>query len=519
MTAVSTNISFADSLSEFAFSFYDEVDKSGNVCLSPFSVSATLLLLMMGTNGSSKTQLRSALFKKAIPPCDLNHRYKTLQRDLISKAHDIPEMQLSIVNRFGVARQQVHRLRYNFRRDARNNYRCYVSLMDFGREPYTRKRINKWIERRTGRKIKNMIPDGLLNKFTFMVLTNVIYFKGQWKSKFDAKLTRDRDFWVNNTTKTSVSMMYQKSTVMVTDDNELNCKVVELPYKGDSFSMIVILPNEIDGLSSLEQRLTFKKFNRLINKLYKFETEIVLPKFNITSNIDLKTILPNLGVSDIFNPTIADFSHMVRPDDQYRDLYVSDAIHQAVVVVSEEGSEATAATHFVISFRSASPPTFKFTADHPFLFFIRDISSGTILFLGRFVNPSMKYIDHYRIPIMPPQDILPLDDPTNQPFVNKTVNSDPLKEPKKPSVDVTSIAINKTADFTNEHQIIPSRQNGDLENDPEESYKISQDEANNVLNPPLSSNGNENPVSVIVENGVSPVTDLSDKSETDTKPT
>jgi hypothetical protein len=112
-----------------------------------------------------------------------------------------------------------------------------------------------------------------------------------------------------------------------------------------------------------------------------------------------------------------------------------------------------------------------------------------------------------------------LDDPTNQPFVNKTVNSDPLKEPKKPSVDVTSIAINKTADFTNEHQIIPSRQNGDLENDPEESYKISQDEANNVLNPPLSSNGNENPVSVIVENGVSPVTDLSDKSETDTKPT
>ena len=363
-----------------------------------------------------------------------------------------------------------------------------------------------------------MIPDGLLNKFTFMVLTNVIYFQGQWKSKFDAKLTRDRDFWVNNTTKTSVSMMYQKSTVMVTDDNELNCKVVELPYKGDNFSMIVILPNEIDGLSSLEQRLTFKDFNRLINKLYKFETEIVLPKFNITSNIDLKTILSNLGVSDIFNPTMADFSHMVRPDDQYGDLYVSDAIHEAVVVVSEEGSEATAATHFVISFRSASPPTFKFTADHPFLFFIRDISSGTILFLGRFVNPGMKYIDHYQIPIMPPQDILPLVDPTNQPFVNKTVNSDPPKEPKKPSVDVTSIAINKTADFTNEHQIIPSRQNGDLENDPEESYKISQDETNNVLNQPLSSNGNENPVSVIVENGVSPVTDLSDKSETDTKP-
>jgi serpin B len=147
-------------------------------------------------------------------------------------------------------------------------------------------------------------------------------------------------------------MMYQKSTVMVTDDNELNCKVVELPYKGDNFSMIVILPNEIDGLSSLEQRLTFKDFNRLINKLYKLETEIVLPKFNITSNIDLKTILSNLGVSDIFIPTMADFSHMVRPDDQYGELYVSDAIHEAVVVVSEEGSEATAATHFVILFHA-----------------------------------------------------------------------------------------------------------------------------------------------------------------------
>ena len=421
MTAVSTNISFADSLSEFAFSFYDELDKSGNICLSPFSVSATLLLLMMGTSGSSKTQLRSALFKKEVPTCDLNHKYKTLQGDLISKTRDIPEMQLSIANQFGVARQHVHRLRYNFRRDARNYYRCYVGLMDFGCEPYTRKKINEWIERRTGRKIKNMIPDGLLNKFTFMVLTNVIYFKGQWKSKFDAKLTRDRDFWVNNATKTSVSMMYQKSTVMVTDDNEFNCKVVELPYKGDNFSMIVILPNEIDGLSSLEQRLTFKDFNRLINKLYKFETEIVLPKFNITSNIDLKTVLSNLGVSDIFNPTMADFSHMVKPNDQYRELYVSDAIHKAVVEVNEEGSEATAATNFVISFRSASPPTFKFTADHPFLFFIRDISSGTILFLGRYVNPSMEHIDHYRIPAMPPHDLLPLDDPINQSFVNATV--------------------------------------------------------------------------------------------------
>ncbi|XP_052060807.1 leukocyte elastase inhibitor-like [Mytilus californianus] len=352
------------------------------------------MLLMMGTNGLSRNQLKSVLFKKGLPTGDIDHNYKVLHDNLLSKTRNTPGMQLSIANQFFVAKWQVRRLKNKFRRSARRNYGCQVALMDFGDEPYTRNVINRWIEARTGRKIKEFIPDGMLDQLTFMILTNVVYFKGQWKSKFDPKKTTQRDFWMNENKKVMINMMWQKNTFKAGVDMDLKCKAVELPYKGDNISMVIILPNEKEGLPELEKKLSTLTFDNLVKRLISRPTELVLPKFKIKAKIDLKAILKGLGVTDIFEALKADFSHMVRSCDQKGDLYVSDAFHESVIEVNEEGSVAAAVSSIFMLFRSARPSTFEFVADHPFLFVIKDISSGTILFLGRYCNPEITAMNH-----------------------------------------------------------------------------------------------------------------------------
>ncbi|CAG2252600.1 unnamed protein product [Mytilus edulis] len=396
MASVPANISFNVCLSDFSFSIYNDLHKPDNVCLSPFSIAASLMLLMMGTSGLSRNQLKSVLFKKGLPTGDIDHHYKVLHDDLLRKARDTPGMQLSIANQFFVAKWQVKRLKYKFRRSARRNYGCQVALMDFGDEPYTRNKINRWIERRTGRKIKEFIPDGMLDQLTFMILTNVVYFKGQWKSQFDPKKTTKRNFWMNENKKVMTNMMWQKSTFKAGVDMDLNCKAVELPYKGDNISMVIILPNEKEGLPEMEKKLSPLTFYNLVKRLKSRPTELVLPKFKIKAKIDLKAILKGLGVTEIFEALKADFSHMVRSRDQKGDLYVSDAFHESVIEVNEEGSVAAAVTSFFMLFRSARPSTFNFVADHPFLFVIRDISSGTILFLGRYSNPEITTMNNIK---------------------------------------------------------------------------------------------------------------------------
>jgi serpin B len=212
-------------------------------------------------------------------------------------------------------------------------------------------------------------------------LTNAIYFKGDWTRPFPKAATRDEIFHVSSDKSTTAPLMHK------TDDFKFaavdGLKALELPYGNGDLSTVVLLPDEIDGLAALEQKLSYESLTRWTNGLQKRKVQVFLPRFKLTSDFSLSTVLAAMGMPLAFDG--ADFTGISTQEP----LYISAVLHKAFVDVNEEGTEAAAATGVVIATRAAmiprEPPLFR--ADHPFLFLIVDNRTKSILFLGRVVNP------------------------------------------------------------------------------------------------------------------------------------
>lgn len=214
-------------------------------------------------------------------------------------------------------------------------------------------------------------------------MTNAIYFKGDWAIEFDKKETRDAPFRISADKEVTVPLMYQKGDFTYAQEDKL--QILELPYKGDDLSMVVLLPTEVDELTELEKSLTPKELNRWLTLLRKQEVHVYLPKFKMTTGpLELSGILKSMGMKDAFSlPPIADFSGMTGR----KDLYISNVLHKAFVAVDEKGTEAAAATAVVMARGGIShEPVFR--ADHPFVFMIKDNRSGSVLFMGKVCNPA-----------------------------------------------------------------------------------------------------------------------------------
>ena len=218
----------------------------------------------------------------------------------------------------------------------------------------------------------------VLDSGTTLVLTNAIYFKGDWQRKFDAKATKDAPFMLTPQEKVMVPLMRQRGKFAYGVFGK--AQVLELPYVGRDLSMIVLLPKEVDGLADLEKSLSVETLSTWTSGLREQTVEVLLPKFKMTSGFRLEKVLGSMGMPLAFSGG-ADFSGMTGK----RDLFISAVIHKAFVDVNEEGTEAAAATAVVL--RAPAPPNPIFCADHPFLFLIRDNRTGSILFLGRMTNP------------------------------------------------------------------------------------------------------------------------------------
>jgi serpin B len=245
-----------------------------------------------------------------------------------------------------------------------------------------RQTINAWVEKETRDKIKNLIQKGVLNSMTRLVLTNAIYFKGNWARQFEEDKTRESPFTLISGEEVNVPMMNQTAefNYMETEDFQ----GLELPYVDDELSMIILLPRKVDGLSSLEKSLLLEKFSGWLGKLGKRKVIVSVPKFRMTSRFGLAGVLRSMGMMDAFCER-ANFSGM----NGKRDLFISAVVHKAYVDVNEEGTEAAAATGVVMRVTSVKPERIPvFRADRPFLFLIRDNKSGSILFIGRTMNPA-----------------------------------------------------------------------------------------------------------------------------------
>jgi serpin B len=364
---------------EFALSLYAQLhSQEGNLFFSPLSLSTALAMTYAGARGQTAEQMATVLHfpveQQQLPPV-----FATLSKDLHADG-ETHGYQLHVAN--ALWGQKGYRFRPDFLSMTKTYYGAGLNEVDFQTAAEeARKTINAWVEQQTKDKIKDLIPPGALDKLTRLVLTNAIYFKGDWLSPFRKPLTKEEDFKVSADRQVTVPMMHQTGFFKYFDEDHF--QALELPYVGGKLSMVVLLPKKVDGLAEFEQSLTAQNLTKWLPQLQQHEVVVTLPKFKVTAEFTLNKILSSMGMPLAFSPHAADFSGM----SEEKDLYLSAVIHKAYADVNEEGTEAAAATGIVMRALSAGPPPAIFHADHPFVFLIRDNNSGSILFLGRLIQP------------------------------------------------------------------------------------------------------------------------------------
>ncbi len=361
-----------------------------NIIFSPYSILSALAMTYAGAAGETRAQMARA-FRITLADARFHAACGALLKSLAAAVR--PGLKLHVANALWPRRG--FPFLKSFIRLVTTHYGRRVFPQDFKRRAEAaRRRINAWVAKVTMGRIRDLIPPGGVTNLTRLVLTNAIYFKGDWLVKFDPKLTREADFTLNSGRKIKVKMMrltapLGRPIAHVRYGDRGSFKVLELPYAGRRLSMVIVLPRTHDGLAALEQRLTSEELGRWLAGLHSRRVVLVdLPRFKITTpTIELTDFLRALGMRDAFLRSRADFSRM----DGRRDLSISAVFHKAFIEVNETGTEAAAATAVAIAVTSiqtvrSRPPEFR--ADRPFLYLIRDTRTGAVLFMGRVMDPT-----------------------------------------------------------------------------------------------------------------------------------
>ncbi|KAM4687586.1 leukocyte elastase inhibitor-like [Discoglossus pictus] len=359
----------------------NESNPTGNIFLSPVSISAALAMILLGAKGKTAEQLSKTLHFDEVK--DLHARFQNLNDKINKKG---AAYVLNLANRlFG---EKTFNFLPDFLSFIQKQYSADLGTVDFlSAAEDARKEINKWVSDQTKGKIPELLIQGSVDGSTKLVLVNAIYFKGDWAEKFNPEETKDMPFRINKNEQRSVKMMYQKKKFPITYIPEINCRILELPYVGHELSMIIILPENINdnttGLQQLEKEITLEKIQEWtsLENMRPVDVHVHLPKFKLEDDYNLKADLAAMGMEDIFAPGKADLSGMSGSSN----LYLSEVVHKSFVEVNEEGTEAAAATAGIAMFCMLMEE--EFNADHPFLFFIRHCETKNILFLGRYSSP------------------------------------------------------------------------------------------------------------------------------------
>lgn len=364
----------------FALDLYNQLKMTdGNLFFSPFSIFTALAMTWAGARENTAVQMAETLHFTEKPA-----QFHRAIGDLISQLNAVQketDVELSIAN--AIWAQKGYQFLDEFFRIVQQSYQADLKQVDFSSAAESaRQAINAWVGQQTNEKIKDLLPPKVLNALTRLVLVNAIYFKGFWDNQFKSRDTREMEFWLLTEVAVKVPMMHQEHQFGYWENDWL--QIMEMPYKEESLSLIVLLPKEKTGITDLEQKLNFENMMAWQSRLRKRKVIVFFPKFKIESQFSLGQTLALMGMPDAFDPELADFSAMVGQ----KELYISAVIHKAFLEVNEEGSEAAAATGVVVGVTSIAPSPPIFKADHPFVFFIRDNKSQSILFLGRVLNPA-----------------------------------------------------------------------------------------------------------------------------------
>lgn len=361
---------------EFALALYQKLRTTeGNLFFSPYSISTVLAMTYAGARGDTETQIAQALHF-LLDQKELHPFFAFLEAKL-GEVGNKGNVQLRAVN--ALCPQKGDTFLEEFLSLTQQCYGVLITAADYGNTEVARHTINAWVEEKTESKIKQLLPPGTLDALTCLVLINAVYFRGNWASQFDQHLTRKSPFWVTPSEQVQVTMMTQRHTFRYGEQKGL--RILELPYAGEDLSMLVLLPDELDGLVKLEGALTVENLDGWMRNLVETDVVVFLPRFEIILPFRLDDTLQSMGMVDAFSSK-ADFSGIYK-----KPLFISAVLHKAFVIVNEEGTEAAAATAVIMARGlPASPPIFR--ADHPFIFLIRENVTGSILFLGKVVNPA-----------------------------------------------------------------------------------------------------------------------------------
>lgn len=351
----------------------------GNFFFSPYSISESLALLATGAAGKTQAEILRTLHWTGSAD-QLAGAFGAQDHQIGRAARD--GLTLSVANSLWYQRQQQPRPAFLER--AQSAFHVDVRVSDFAADlPVAQHMINYWVEKKTEGRITNLIPPGALTPRTRMVLVNAIYFKGLWAFPFKAADTAQKPFYTAGGQSVLTAIMKQEASCKVADTD--GCVVVEIPYVGKELALVVVLPEARDGLPGLELSLmgpTFARLMAAVDAASPVKTELYLPRFKMTFSAELTKALAQTGMVNAFVDRQADFSSI----DGQHDLYVSSALHKAYVEVNEKGTEAAAATGFGMKSLAVVQP-WVVNVDHPFLFAIRDLTTGSILFLGRIQDP------------------------------------------------------------------------------------------------------------------------------------
>lgn len=380
-------VSLVDGNSAFAFDLYQALrEKDGNLFYSPHSISLALAMTYAGARGDTAQQMADTLHF-TIPQNQLHPAFNSLDMELSKRGQgaqgkDGKGFRLNIVN--AIWGQQDYKFLPAFLDVLAENYGAGLRILDFiSNAEKSRITINDWVSDRTEGRIKDLIPQGAVNSLTRLVLTNAIYFNAAWQHPFNKALTADGPFHLLDGKQVTVPMM--KQTESLGYGKGEGYQSVELRYDGGEISMVILLP-DAGKFETFEEGLQAQRVETIIKGLNNARVTLTMPRFEFDSDFSLKDTLAGMGMPVAFTDN-ADFSGMTGR----RELLISDVIHKAFVSVDEAGTEAAAATGVIVGVTSipVEPPV-QVTIDRPFIFLIRDIGTGSIIFVGRVLNPNTK---------------------------------------------------------------------------------------------------------------------------------
>ena len=378
----------ANGLNGFAFDLYraSGKGKDDNLIYSPYSIGMAFSMVYAGARGKTEAQMADVL--GFLPQRQHHPAANGLERHLISLGAKAPSpgqeqgeaFQLKVAN--AVWGQRGFPFLDAYLRTLAGQYGAGVRAVDFRSDPEGgRKLVNDWVADQTEDRIRDIVPPGVIDPQTRLVLANAIYFKAAWLFPFEEDATKDGSFTLLDGGHVTVPMMTHGEAVPYAKGN--GYQGVVLPYTGNTVDMVVIVP-DAGRFDAVERRLSTGLLKNVRADSERGRATITMPRFDFESDVPLTDLLPEMGMPDAFQPGAADFGGIARDSD----LYISAALHRATIKVNEQGTEATAATVIAMDESAAAEPPPHLTIDRPFIFAITERETGAILFLGRVTNPA-----------------------------------------------------------------------------------------------------------------------------------